>query len=87
MWNVGICVENFMGTAILVLQWQGENFFLVEKFETSKFPAVHCVRKKAMSPKVFNRFPKTLILLKDVENSYLRRKFHGRSYFSFAVAR
>ena len=26
MWKIGIWVENFMGTAILVLQWQGENY-------------------------------------------------------------
>ena len=76
-----------MGAAILVLQWQGENFFLVEKFEISHFQAVHCVRKNAMSPKVFNRFSKTFHLLKDVESRYLGRKFHGRSYFSFAMAR
>ena len=86
MWKIGIWAENFIGAAILVLQWQGENFFQVEKFEISHFQAVHCVRKKSISPKVFNRFSKTFLLLKDVENRYLSRKFHWRSYFSFAMA-
>ena len=58
MWKIGIWEENFMSAAILVLQWQGENFFQVEKFEISHFQAVHCVRKNAISPKVFNRFQK-----------------------------
>ena len=47
-----------MSAAILVLQLQAENFFQVEKFEVSHFQAVHCVRKKAISPKLFNRFQK-----------------------------
>ena len=50
--------RNFMSAAILDLQLQGENFFQLEKFEISQFQAVHCVRKKAISPKVFNRFQK-----------------------------
>ena len=66
---------------------QGENFFQVEKFEISHFQAVHRVIKNAISPKVFNRFSKTFLLLKDVENRYLGRKVHERSYFSFAMAR
>ena len=49
-----------MSAAILVLQLQGENFFQVEKFEISHFQAVHRVSKNAISPKVFNRFSKTL---------------------------
>ena len=76
-----------MGAAILVLQWLGENCFLVEKFEISHFQAVQCVRKNAISPKVFNRFSKTIHLPKDAECRYLGREFHGRSYFSFAMAR
>ena len=66
MWKIGICAENVIGAAILVLQWEGENFFQVEKFEISHFQVVHCVRKKAISPKVFNRFSKTFLVLKDV---------------------
>ena len=63
-----------MSAAILVLQWQGEIFFHVEEFEISHFQAVHCVIKNAISPKVFNRFSKTFLLLKDVENRYFGRK-------------
>ena len=36
MWKIGIWEENFMSAAILVLQWQGENFF---KWKNLKFPA------------------------------------------------
>ena len=32
MWIVANGAENFMGAAILVLQWEAENFFLEEKF-------------------------------------------------------
>ena len=64
-----------------------KTFFLVEKFEISHFQAIHCVRKNAISPKELNRFSKTFLLLKDVENRYLAQKFHGRSYFSFAMVR
>ena len=76
-----------MSAVILVLELHGENFFQVEKFEISLFQAVHCVIKNAISPKVFNRFSKTFLLLKDVESRYLGGKFHERSYFSFAIAR
>ena len=77
-----------MSAAILVLQLQGENFFQVEKFEISHFQAVHCVRKNSYITKGIQPiFKKTFLLLKDVENRYLGRKFHLRSYFSFAMAR
>ena len=87
MWKIGIWEENLMSAAILVLQWHGENFFQVEEFEISHFQTVHCVIKNAISPKVFNRFSKTFLLLKDVENRYFGRKDHERSYFIFAMAR
>ena len=58
MLKIGIWEENFMSAAILVLQLQGENFFQAQKFEISHFQAVHCVRKNAISPKVFHRFEK-----------------------------
>ena len=41
MWKIGIWEENFMSAAILVLQWQGENFFQVAEFEISSFQTVH----------------------------------------------
>ena len=76
MWKICIWEENFMSAAILVLELHDENFFQVEKFEISHFQAVHRVSKNAISPKVFNRFSKTFLLLKDVENRYLGRKDH-----------
>ena len=45
-----------MSAAILVLQWQGEHFFHFEKFEISHHQAVQCVRKNAISPKIFADF-------------------------------
>ena len=87
MWTTAIRAENFMSAAILVLQWQGEDFFHIEKFEISHLQAVQCVRKNAISPKVFKRFSKTFLLLKDVENSYKGGKFQEHSSFSFAMAR
>ena len=87
MWKIGIWEENFIGAAILVSQWQGENFFRVEEFEISHLQAVHCVRENGISPKVFNGFSKTFLLLKDVENRYLGWIFHGGSYFSLEMAR
>ena len=86
MWKIGIWEENLMSAAILVLQWQAENFFHVEEFEISHFQTVHCAIKNAISPNVFNRFSKTFLLLKDVENRNLGRKDHERSCFSFAIA-
>ena len=37
MRNVDIRVENFMSADILVLQWQGENFFLTENLKLPTF--------------------------------------------------
>ena len=58
MWKICIWAKKIMSAGILILQWQGEYFFQVEKFEISHFQAVNCVRKNAISPKVFNRFQK-----------------------------
>ena len=87
MLKISIWAKNIMGAAVLVFPWYGENFLLVEKFEISHFQAVHCVRENAISSKVFTRFSKTFLLLKDVENRYSGKEFHGRSYFSFAMVR
>ena len=66
MWKIGIRAEKIMSAAILVLALHVEYFFQVEQFEISHFQAVHCVLKNAISPKEFNRFSKTFLLLKDV---------------------
>ena len=88
MWKIGIWEEKIMSAAILVLQWQEENVLEVGKcwnFPTSKLYTMS--EKNAISEKVFNRFPKAFLELKDVEKSYLGRKSHERSYFSFAIAK
>ena len=77
MWKIGIWAEKILSAAILVLELHGENFYQVEKFEISRFQTVHGGIKNAISPKVFNRFSKTFLLLRDMENRYLGRKFHG----------
>ena len=59
----------------------------MEKFEISRFQTVRFVRKNAISPKVFKRFSKIFLLLKDAENRYFGQKCLGRSYFSFAMVR
>ena len=79
--------RKFHGRSNFCFAMESENFFLQEKFETSHFQALQCVRKNAISRKIFYRFSKSFLLLKDVENRYFGRKFHGRSYFSFAMAR
>ena len=62
MWKIGILAENFMSAAILVLQWQGENFFQKSgkmlKFPHSSFTL--CQKKryitKGIQP-IFKNFP------------------------------
>ena len=56
MWRVGIWAENLRCTGILVLQWQGENFWPSTKCEISYFQPVHSPSKNAVTPKVINRF-------------------------------
>ena len=56
-------------------------------FEISHFQSVHCHSKNPISPKVFNRFSKSLPQLEDVEGGHLGGKFQARSYFTFAMAR
>ena len=58
MWKIGFWAEKIMSAAILVLQWQGDTFFQVEKFEISRFQTVHGVIKNAISPKVYQPISK-----------------------------
>ena len=57
------------------------------RFEIFHFQHVKCPSKNPISPKVFNRFSKTLLHLKLVESGYLGRKFQVRRYFTFAMTR
>ena len=56
-------------------------------FEITHFQSVHCYNKNPISPKVFNRFSKSLAQLEDVEGGHLCGKIQARRYFTFAMAR
>ena len=56
-------------------------------FEISHFQPENCPSKNPKSPKVFDRFSKTLLHLKRVEIGSLGRKFQVRRYFTFAMTR
>ena len=63
------------------------NTFPSTSFEIFHFQPVNCPSQNPVSPKVFNRFSKTLPHLKRVESGHLGRKFHMSRYFSFAKTR
>ena len=60
MWKVGIWAENFMGAAVLVLQWQRENYY---KREMLNFPIPSftlCQKKRYITngiQPIFKNFP------------------------------
>ena len=51
------------------------------------FQPVNGTSKYPISPKVFNRFSKTLLHVKRVESGHFGRKYQVRMYFSFAMTR
>ena len=87
MLRVGICVENFRCADMVLLQWQGENFAHLQHLKYPTCQPVHCASKNPISPKVFNRFSKSLPQLEDLEGGHLGGKFQARRYFTFAMAR
>ena len=87
MFRVGIWVESFRSAGVLLLQWQRENFAHRQHLKFSHFQPVHNGCKNPISPKVFNRFSKSLPQLEDVGGGHLGGKFQVRSYFTFAMAR
>ena len=82
-----IWVESFICAGILILQWQRENFAHPQYMKFCHFQPVHCASKNPISPKVFNRFSKSLPQLEDIEGGHLGGKFHMRRFFTFAMAR
>ena len=56
-------------------------------FEISHFQHVHCPSKNPISPKVFNRFSETFLLLEDVEGGHMGGKLQLHRYFTFAMTR
>ena len=75
--TVAIWVESFRCAGILLLQWQGENFAHWQHLKFCHFQPVHCASKNPISPKVFNRFLKSLPQLEDVEGGHLGGKVSG----------
>ena len=75
MLRVGICVERFKCAGILRLEWQCENFVHWQLLKFCNFQPVHCASKNPISPKVFNRFSKSLPQLEDVEGGHLGESF------------
>ena len=70
--------------SLAMVRWK-----LLQK-ENLKFPnsKLHTVPEKMLYHQRYSTdFQKLSALLKDVENRYLGQKFHGRSYFSFAMVR
>ena len=86
MLRVGIFVVSFRCADIFLSQWQRENFAHRQHLKFCHFQPVHCARKNPISPKVLNRFSKSLPPLEDVEGGNLIEKLKVRSYFSFAMA-
>ena len=87
MLRVGICVKSLRCAAILLLEWQRENFAQRQHLKFCHFQPVHCSSKNPTSPKAFNRFSKSLPQLEDVEGGNLGEKFKVRWYFTFSIAR
>ena len=86
MLRLDIWEESFRCAGVLILQWQGENFAQWQHLKFCQFQPVHCARKNPISPKLFDRFSKSLPQLEDVEGGNLREKFKVRRYFTFAMA-
>ena len=61
--------------------------YIWEHLKFCHFQPVHCASKYPISPKVFNRFSKSLPQLEDVEGGHLGGMFQVPWYFSFAMAR
>ena len=86
MLRLGIGAEGFMCAGVLLLKWHGENVAYEQHLKFCHFQSVHCGGKNPISPKVFNRFSKSLPQLEDVEGGNLGGKFLLRRYFTFAMA-
>ena len=86
MLRVGIGVGSFRCALILLLQWQGENLGHRKHFKFCHFQPVHCASKNPVSPKVFDRFSKSLPQLEGVEGGHLGGKCQVRTFFTVKMA-
>ena len=85
MWKIGIWPKNFIGAAILVLQWQGQNYYK-RKIWNFPIPRLHTVQEKMLYHGRYSTdFQKLSICWKMWKIGIWAQKFHWRSYFSFAM--
>ena len=87
MLRIGIWVESFRCTCILLFQWQGGNLAHRQHLKFCHFQLEHCASKNPISPRVFYRFSKSSPQFEDVEGGHLGEKFVVRRYFAFAMER
>ena len=85
--SVGIWVKSLRRAGILFFQWQGENIAHQQHLKVCHFQPVHCDGKNPISPKVFNRFSKSLPQLEDVGGGHWGGKLQVRRYFTFSMER
>ena len=85
--QVGHLGGKFQVRRYFILQWQDENFAHEKHLKFCHVQPVHCASKNHISPKVFNRFSKSLPHLEDVECGHLGEMFQVRRCFTFAMAR
>ena len=85
--RVGIWVKSLKRAGILLLQWQSENFAHRQHLKFCHCQPLHFASKNPISPKVFNRFSKSLPQLEDYEGGHSSEKLQARRYLTFAMAR
>ena len=56
------------------------------KCKNFNFFLLHCPRRNAISPEVFNEFSESFFCLKEEESGYCGWKFEGHRYFGSAIA-
>ena len=87
MLRVGIGVESFRCAGILLLQWQGENLAHRQPLKFYHVQPVNYASKNPISPKVFNRFSKSLPQLENADDGHLGGTFQLRRHFTFEMAK
>ena len=85
-WGRAFAWKVSYGQVFLILQWHRENFAHRQHLKFCYFQPVHCASKNPISPKVFNRFSKSLPQLKDFEGGHLGEKFDVCMFFTFGMA-
>ena len=85
--RVGIWAVSIRCAGILLVQWQSENFAHQQHLKFCHFQHVHSGSQNPISPKVFNRFSKSLPQLEDLEGGHFGGKFKVSRYFTCAITR